>query len=172
LFALKETSNISDGERGEKFAMPRLNMQEDFDGYEMNKNGGSLMKYLIFFDYTWYRIYAYYRSRNDGVEVLTASLISSLAQASILMSIWFPLHYFYYPSMGINKILTLSITFAFVFFNIIRYNKSRISKLDDTWKNEAVARKRKKGYFVMLYLILSLALMVTTAAYIGHLRNK
>ena len=130
------------------------------------------MKYPVFFDYIWYRVYSYYNSKNDTTAILSASFTLSLGQTSNILSILFPINYFYNDILILNKTMLLCIGFAILFLSFFRFRKKKIAILNDKWENESSVQKRNRGFLVMLYLILSLAVMIGIAGYLGSLRNR
>lgn len=130
------------------------------------------MKHPFFFDYIWYRIYAYYKTKNDNTAKLTASITMSVGPMTNILSILFPLNYLFKEIFILNEIIILCLAFSILILNILRYNTKKISNLIDNWENELPSQKRSRGFLVVFYLIFSLAVMIGIAGYLGSLRNK
>ena len=130
------------------------------------------MKHPFFFDYIWYRIYAYYKTKNDNTAKLTASITMSVGPMTNILSILFPLNYLFKEIFILNEIIILCLAFSILILNILRYNTKKISNLIDNWENELPSQKRSRGFLVVFYLIFSLAVMIGIAGYLGSLRNR
>ena len=66
-----------------------------------------------------------------------------------------------------NKYLYGGIVVVLLFINFLRYGGDTIKELAKKWKNESENQKLIKGFFVTIYIILSIVLFVASADYVG-----
>ena len=126
---------------------------------------GNLGKLTImkFFDYSYYRICNFYKKKKDSSAEMTSSLVISLMQFFTVLDLFILVRVFWeYPIPGnFSKYWFLPLIIIFPIINWNRYVKAKkYREFKGVWKTETGKEKRKKGWCIILYLILSIAIPI------------
>ncbi|RQO30368.1 hypothetical protein DBR32_12420 [Taibaiella sp. KBW10] len=120
-------------------------------------------------DYLFYRVYNFYKKKNDvnpilmGVLALTVLLGASLLCINGIISIVVKSDFYF------TKFFLLFFFFLFLFLFGKRYSKNDYAqKLETRYKEETLSAKRLSGWLFILYLILVMLIPIS----IGYMRNN
>src|SRR5690606_35968952 len=110
----------------------------------------------VLFDYTFYRIFNFFRDRGDGIPETAGTLLLSLMQFLTILDIMVivkMIHDYPFPD---NKYFFLALLILLGVMNWFIYERNfDIGPLDDKWKDEKKNRKVRNGWLIGLYLVLS-----------------
>lgn len=116
------------------------------------------MKFI--FDYTFYRIYAYFKSKNDNMPETKGSFILSLIQFLTILDLMTLAQLFYsFENPPKYYALIVLLLFGIINWYIYEHNFDE-EKYDKQWENENKTQKTKRGWLVVIYLLGSFLLPV------------
>jgi hypothetical protein len=129
------------------------------------------------FDYVYYRAYAYYKIKRKALfpGVFAVALLSAVQSLN-----WLLLFLYEWASgkstADMEFIDTESALPALVILglNYWRYTSgdSVFRKFHQKWKNEDPEKREKRGWYVLLYVILTFVLTFGLAIYMGGMKNN
>ena len=121
---------------------------------------------LKFFDYLFYRACKFYDKGKDQSTAMTGALvILVLMQVFNLLSVFSILQIIIHKKYDVHKLLIVVGIFLLLIVNGIRYNKLDYAFFKGKWDNNDGMKKR--GNFLILYLLLSTILFFGLAIYLG-----
>ncbi|KGN77595.1 hypothetical protein HQ40_00645 [Porphyromonas gulae] len=126
------------------------------------------------FSYIYYRIYSTYQIKwKSDIAGLYALFMLSIAQLLNLNTVIIPICY----ALGINflpsKLSWMIVHIGFTTCNAIYFWKiTNYDKLHNRWKSESKYKKRRNGYLVVLYLLISFVLGLTVLHCLGNWEAK
>ena len=123
---------------------------------------------LSFFDYFFYRASVFYDTGKDNGPAIAGLFILSLMQFFNLLSIECLIEIIRLKKFEIPKVAVVLVIILLSVINGIRYNKLSYDLLKKRWDNESEKQKKKRGVFVLLYLLLSTVIAFSLAIYIGN----
>lgn len=122
---------------------------------------------IRFFDYIFYRIYLAYKQKDD-LPGPTASIVISIIQFFTLFSLFALLRLFYDTPLP-SKYYVLPLIGGIMIYNWYKYERNlNIEKFDNQWQDEEKSRKKRNGWLIVLYIILSIMFPIT----IGILKHN
>jgi len=114
---------------------------------------------MIIFDYSYYRVCDFYNKKKDSSAEMTSSLIISLMQFFTVLDVFILVRFFWAYSIPDNfsKYWFLPLVLLLSAFNWNRYVKYRkFRDFKTVWALETIKEKRRRGWWVMLYMVFSL----------------
>ena len=125
---------------------------------------------LSLFDYIYYRIYKFFEEKGDNVPETKGSLILSLIQFFTLLDILVFVRMIYEFPLP-KKVFILPVIISLAVINWYRYERNfEIKTFQDQWRNESLEKKRRNGWLIGLYLLLSF-LVPALHGYLKHNLN-
>lgn len=131
------------------------------------------MGVLEIFDYVYYRIYAYYiRFKSERASAgLTSTLVLSLMQSFNLLTFFLLYELFTgieLKEAGIYGYHFVLVAMGVLVLNIVRYLvPKRIFPLVEKWGQEEMEVRKKKGYRIVAYIIISAIAFIGLAGILG-----
>jgi signal transduction histidine kinase len=131
---------------------------------------------IVFFDYIFYRVFSFYKEEwSNDMPGFNAVLILSLMQSFNVISVLLAYLLIVQKnimSIEVNKYHFMIIGFLILFFNVWRYlSGKRYNTLVEIWKNEDVIAMKRKGMFVLGYMILSTFFVLGAAIISGEINQ-
>lgn len=115
---------------------------------------------MKFFDYIYYRLYSTYRKWRDPDPWIYASMLVALMQFLNLLVIYLIVDVLINTSTNLKPVIIVLFV-VLIGLNFQRYSKVKpYEKLKGLWKDEQQELKKKKGWFIVLYIILSVLLPI------------
>lgn len=122
------------------------------------------------FDYLFYRIYSFYKSKRDSTPIWMATLVLSVMLCFTLLAIATLLSIVLSFQFNNNSKLLMAI--PLISFPLIIWKKySKFDIIQDLishYKDEKLSRKRVRGWLFILYLILVMLIPIS----IGYMRHN
>jgi hypothetical protein len=130
-------------------------------------------------NYVFYRISdAYINKWNDkrghinGAGIITFIEVLNISSLLIIKEIVSPQFYQLYmkPLKGLNYLhsWTTIPALLLVAFNLRLFNKKKYNSLVEVWANEDKNLRKKRGWLIVGYIVLSVFLMVFLSIYLEH----
>ncbi len=111
-----------------------------------------------FFDYVFYCVCTFYYKNNDSSPIFAGLAVLSLMQViNIFTIVALIFHLLKYTPNHIKLIVGCTCIIVTV-LNGFRYNKFNYNILNERWKDDNSKIQKKKGTFVVLYLLLTIPL--------------
>jgi hypothetical protein len=131
---------------------------------------------IVFFDYIFYRVFSFYKEEwSNDMPGFNAVLILSLMQSFNVIPVLLAYLLIVQKnimSIEVNKYHFMIIGFLILFFNVWRYlSGKRYNTLVEIWKNEDVIAMKRKGMFVLGYMILSTFFVLGAAIISGEINQ-
>jgi dolichol kinase len=120
---------------------------------------------MIIFDYIYYRTYFLYKYKwkDDDPKIYSISLVT-LMQALNLLSLVFILMYFRKEKLIIDTKFSLILFFVLLGLNFFRYrSEGHFQKFLAKWSKEENSRRIWRGYFIIIYILLSIGVCIKSA---------
>ncbi len=115
---------------------------------------------MKYFDYIYYRVYSTYQKWREPDPWIYASILVALMQFLNLLVIYLIVDELINTSTNLKPVIVVLIV-ALIGLNFQRYSKVKsFEKLKDLWKEEQKEIKKKKGWFIVLYIITSVLLPI------------
>lgn len=115
---------------------------------------------MKYFDYIYYRVYSTYQRWREPDPWIYASILVALMQFLNLLVIYLIVDELINTSTNLKPVIVVLIV-ALIGFNFQRYSKVKsFEKLKDLWKEEQKEIKKKKGWFIVLYITTSVLLPI------------
>lgn len=115
---------------------------------------------MKYFDYIYYRVYSTYQKWREPDPWIYASILVALMQFLNLLVIYLIADELINTSTNLKPVIVVLIV-ALIGLNFQRYSKVKsFEKLKDLWKEEQKEIKKKKGWFIVLYIITSVLLPI------------
>ncbi len=115
---------------------------------------------MKYFDYIYYRVYSTYQRWREPDPWIYASILVALMQFLNLLVIYLIVDELINTSTNLKPVIVVLIV-ALIGLNFQRYSKVKsFEKLKDLWKEEQKEIKKKKGWFIVLYIITSVLLPI------------
>lgn len=115
---------------------------------------------MKYFDYIYYRVYSTYQKWREPDPWIYASILVALMQFLNLLVIYLIVDELINTSTNLKPVIVVLIV-ALIGFNFQRYSKVKsFEKLKDLWKEEQKEIKKKKGWFIVLYITTSVLLPI------------
>jgi len=115
---------------------------------------------MKFFDYIYYRLYSTYRKWRDPDPWIYASMLVALMQFLNLLVIYLIVDVLINTSTNLKPVIIVLFV-VLIGLNFQRYSKVKpYEKLKDLWNDEQKELKKKMGWFIVLYIILSVLLPI------------
>lgn len=115
---------------------------------------------MKYFDYIYYRVYSTYKKWKEPNPWIYASMLVALMQFLNLLVIYLIVDELINTSTNLKPVIIVLIVLL-IGLNFQRYNKVKpYEKLKDSWKNEQKELKKKMGWFIVLYIIISVLLPI------------
>ncbi len=115
---------------------------------------------MKYFDYIYYRVYSTYQKWREPDPWIYASILVALMQFLNLLVIYLIVDELFNTSTNLKPVIVVLIV-ALIGLNFQRYSKVKsFEKLKDLWKEEQKEIKKKKGWFIVLYIITSVLLPI------------
>ncbi len=115
---------------------------------------------MKYFDYIYYRVYSTYQKWREPDPWIYASILVALMQFLNLWVIYLIVDELINTSTNLKPVIVVLIV-ALIGLNFQRYSKVKsFEKLKDLWKEEQKEIKKKKGWFIVLYIITSVLLPI------------
>jgi hypothetical protein len=118
---------------------------------------------MKFFDYSYYRVCDFYKKKKDSSAELTSSLIISLMQFFTVLDSFILIRFIWkYPIPdNFSKYWFLPLIIIIPIINWNKYVKpQKYRDYKTIWKTESEKEKRKKGWNIIFYLILSIVIPI------------
>ena len=118
---------------------------------------------MRFFDYTYYRVCAFYKKKKDSTAEVTGIWIVSLIQCFIILDLFVLVRIFYeYPIPdNFSKYWSLPIVIIIPIVNWGRYVRTKkYREYRSVWRIEPTADRQKKGWCIVLLLVISIGIPV------------
>ena len=118
---------------------------------------------MSFFDYTYYRVCAFYKKKKDSTAEVTGIWIVSLIQCFIILDLFVLVRIFYeYPIPdNFSKYWSLPIVIIIPIINWSRYVKTKkYREYRSVWRIEPTVNKQKKGWRIVLLLVISIGIPI------------
>ena len=114
------------------------------------------------FDYFYYRFASFYIDQFGEGGTSSAAIVLSLAQCLNILVLFIIFMLFTGLQIYASPIVIILIgTCVMYIFNSIRYRKSKsFQELSSKWRNEESVIKKRRGYIIILYFIVSLIMAV------------
>lgn len=132
------------------------------------------MGLLRFFDYIYYRVYHIYKTKwKDSTPGAYATSLVTLLQIVLVAII--PI--FLYSAIRATKVnldikIFVGIFLLFFLFNLYRYNKvTNYANLARKWNGEEDIKRRKRGVYVVLCIIVTLIISLALATILGEINR-
>lgn len=119
-------------------------------------------------DYVFYRSYNVYVKRKDSTPIFMGCLVLVLLLCFSLLCLFSITTVIFRYEINIPKIILLGgiITFLILFWK--RYSNGYYITLMEIYKDEDLILKRKRGWWIVMYLILVLSIPIC----IGYMRHN
>lgn len=115
---------------------------------------------MKYFDYIYYRVYSTYQKWREPDPWIYASILVALMQFLNLLVIYLIVDELINTSTNLKPVIVVLIV-ALIGFNFQRYSKVKsFEKLKDLLKEEQKEIKKKKGWFIVLYITTSVLLPI------------
>jgi hypothetical protein len=111
------------------------------------------------FDYVYYRVYRYFLDKGDNIPETKGALVLSLLQFFTLLDIFVLIREFH-PFILPPDYSVLLIAIVLVAVNLYRYERHQMDILNNKWQNEDNLRRKRNGYLIGLYLIVSIVIPI------------
>lgn len=107
------------------------------------------------FDYIFYRVYKTYQKRDNNPEIYASGILSVIQFFTLLSFLAIIRMVYDFPIP--NKYLILPLIVLLIGINWFRYERNlNIEELDSRWKEEDPTQTRKKGWLIILYVVVSI----------------
>ena len=114
---------------------------------------------VTLFDYIFYRVYKFFQKKDNFIPDTKASATLSLMQFFTLLDILVFVRIMYPFSLP-NKMYVLPVILILGGLNWYRYERNfNIEELENRWSKEDSARRKKNGWFIVLYLVASFLIL-------------
>ncbi|KGN73448.1 hypothetical protein HQ47_08305 [Porphyromonas macacae] len=126
------------------------------------------------FSYIYYRIYSTYQIKwKSDIAGVYAVAMLSIAQLLNLNAVIVPICYALRINFHPSKVSWMIVHIGFTVCNAIYFwGITNYEKLHNRWKSESKSKKRKNGYFVVLYLLISFVAGLAILHYLGNWEVK
>lgn len=115
---------------------------------------------MKYFDYIYYRVYNTYQKWREQDPWIYASMLVALMQFLNLLVIYLIVDVLINTSTNLKPVIIVLFV-VLIGLNFQRYSKVKpYEKLKGLWKDEQQVLKKKKGWFIVLYIILSVLLPI------------
>lgn len=115
---------------------------------------------MKYFDYIYYRVYNTYQKWREQDPWIYASMLVALMQFLNLLVIYLIVDVLINTSTNLKPVIIVLFV-VLIGLNFQRYSKVKpYEKLKGLWKDEQQELKKKKGWFIVLYIILSVLLPI------------
>jgi hypothetical protein len=122
---------------------------------------------LRFFDYMQYRVCEFYLKHRGTSPEGTAIIIVALMQFLNIFSIYNLLSIITQKKLSVGKGTVLAVIVLLLFLNGWRYYKFDYGMLKKKWAEPGEQDKTRRGYWIILYIIVSIALCIGLTVYVG-----
>ncbi len=122
---------------------------------------------LRFFDYIQYRVCGFYLKHHGTSPEGTSMVVVSLMQLLNIFSIFEIFCIIQRKNYPLSTPVILLFVILLIFLNGRRYYKFDYSTLKDKWLESEGIEKTRKGYLIVLYVVLSIVLSIGLAIYLG-----
>ncbi len=126
-------------------------------------------RFLKWFDYVYYRVYLWYKNKNEPHYHFAGIAIVSVLIVILLISLLTVLTLFFFTMPKIEKWQTA--IFAFVILLLVRYRYTKLvnfGNLHKEWGKESKNVKIKKGWLIVCVFVSSMIFIIL----IGYLRHN
>jgi hypothetical protein len=115
---------------------------------------------MKYFDYIYYRVYSTYQKWREPDPWIYASILVALMQFLNLLVIYLIVDELINTSINLKPVIVVLIV-ALIGLNFQRYkNVKPYEKIENFWKDEQKESKKKKGWFIVFYIIISVLLPI------------
>jgi hypothetical protein len=115
---------------------------------------------MNYFDYIYYRVYSIYQKWREPDPWIYASILVALMQFLNLLVIYLIVDELINTSVNLKPIIIVLIV-ALIGLNFQRYkNVKPYEKIENFWKDEQKESKKKKGWVIVFYIIISVLLPI------------
>ena len=124
------------------------------------------------FDYVYYRVCLYYQERwkEDSPTIYAMSAIT-LSMSFNVLKVLFLYSYIQDQKLsvlGVSKYSFLLFAMTILVYNLYRYNKIHpYKKLRNIFENESIVIRKKRGRFVLIYLVSTFTITFVIAGILG-----
>jgi len=116
------------------------------------------------FDYIFYRIYNFFREKDNFIPETKASGTLSLLQFFTILDVLVLIR-IVYPFPLPDNIYFLPVILGLGFMNWNRYERGfDIEELVKSWSGEEISRRRKNGWLIVMYMIVSVLVIAIYGA--------
>jgi hypothetical protein len=115
---------------------------------------------MKYFDYIYYRVFSTYQKWREPDPWIYASILIALLQFLNLLVIYLIVDGLINTSANLKPVIVVLIV-VLIGLNFQRYSKVKpYEKMKDLWKDEQKEAKKKRGWFIFLYIIISVLLPI------------
>jgi hypothetical protein len=124
------------------------------------------------FEYLFYRVYHFYKDKNDSTPIFMGCLVLSLICCLTILSFIMLVSCFgnkWAIDGGVLKSIMLLLAVPLPFLWMIRYKNSELQlKIECQYQNESQNDKYRRGWFLSIYIIILLLIPIS----IGYMRHN
>lgn len=122
----------------------------------------------MFFDYIFYRVFGFYKNKwKSDIPAVYAICVIVTCQVANVVAIGFVLSEYVFHELILSKWIIGILFFFLLSINGLRYKVPSV--YEKKYQDETDAEKKRKGYGVLLYILLSLAMVIITPLVIRSL---
>lgn len=125
---------------------------------------------LIFFDYLYYSVRKYYSEHKESSSGFSALAVITLTHTLNILTVYFLYCLVTQTNVNISKLTGIALYFSVLILNGVRYSKLDPDIIKEKWENKKEKQKIILRTFLFLYIVLSVAVCVGLAIYIGSKR--
>jgi hypothetical protein len=132
------------------------------------------MAIIRIFDYVYYRVYHIYKIKwKDSTPGAYATSLVTLLQSLLFAVIPIFVHSAIIDTkVELDKKYFIGIFIVFFIFNYLRYFKvTNYKNLANKWDNEEKVKRRKKGVYVVLFIIITLITFLALVTILGKIHR-
>lgn len=116
---------------------------------------------MKYFDYIYYRVFSTYQKWREPNPWIYASILVALLQFLNLLVIYLITDVLINTTANLKPVIVVLIV-VLIGLNFQRYNKVKpYEKMKNLWKDEQKASKKKRGWLIILYIIISVLLPIS-----------
>ena len=125
------------------------------------------MKLFKFYDYIFFRLASFYERQHGNEDRFGSILLLSFTQSANLLTIVYLIFIILDKHIDLNFFyVSLSCTIFFYIFNTLRYKHLyKYQNLVLKWSNEEKSIRFKRGFYIAMFISLSLVFSAITASF-------
>lgn len=124
------------------------------------------------FDYMYYRTYdIYQRKWKENMPWIYALCFVSLMQILNIMIVGLSLFALLQVKLGVEKITILGLCAVIIGYNYSRYKRITFGELEKRWKDESFQQRKRRGWLIILYILISFPITMFLFAELGKINN-